>query len=71
MLAGLLAQEIAVEFAIGVGREQGLAPVAALGGVVRQAGKARRLCEIKQILVFQNKNLTACVTYKQIVRKLQ
>ena len=38
LLAALLAQEIAVEFIVGVGEEHGFAPISALRHVVWQAG---------------------------------
>jgi len=38
MLAALLAQEIAVEFIVGVGEEHGFAPISALRHMVWQAG---------------------------------
>ena len=42
MLAALLAQEIAVEFIVGVGEEHGFAPISALRHMVWQAGTTKR-----------------------------
>jgi len=51
MLSGLLGQQIPIEFKVGAREEHGLAPIAALGDVMRQAGndEAGHASHVKRI----------------------